>query len=95
MSRVGNAPITIPKGVQIDVSKGNLVTVKGPKGELTQQVSPDFSINVEDGELSLSRPTDSKRHKAQHGLSRALINNMVEGVFNGFVLSPHLFLRSR
>ena len=86
MSRVGNAPITIPKGVQIDVTKGNLVTVKGPKGELTQQLNPDLSVNVEDGELNVSRPTDSKRHKSLHGLSRALINNMVEGVANGFVL---------
>ncbi len=86
MSRVGNAPITIPNGVQIDVSKGNLVKVKGPKGELTQQLNPDLSINIEDGELNLSRPTDSKRHKSLHGLSRALINNMVEGVANGFVL---------
>jgi large subunit ribosomal protein L6 len=86
MSRVGNAPITIPNGVQIDVSKGNLVKVKGPKGELQQQLNPDLSINIEDGELSLSRPTDSKRHKSMHGLSRALINNMVEGVANGFVL---------
>lgn len=86
MSRVGNAPITIPNGVQIDVSKGNLVKVKGPKGELQQQLNPDLSINIEDGELNLSRPTDSKRHKSLHGLSRALINNMVEGVANGFVL---------
>lgn len=86
MSRIGNAPISIPTGVQIDISKGNLVTVKGPKGELRQQVNPDFSISIEEGELSLARPTDSKRHKSQHGLSRALINNMVQGVTNGFVL---------
>ncbi|PHN04538.1 50S ribosomal protein L6 [Flavilitoribacter nigricans] len=86
MSRVGNAPISIPNGVQVDISKGNLVTVKGPKGELQQQLNPDLSVNVEDGELSVSRPTDSKRHKSLHGLSRALINNMVEGVSNGFVL---------
>lgn len=86
MSRVGNAPITIPKGVEIDISKGNLVTVKGPKGELQQQLNPDLSINMEDGEVNVSRPTDSKRHKSLHGLSRALINNMVEGVSEGFVL---------
>lgn len=86
MSRIGNAPIAIPKGVQIDISKGNLVTVKGPKGELQQQVDPDLAISIEDGELSLTRPTDSKRHKALHGLSRALINNMVHGVSKGFVL---------
>lgn len=86
MSRVGNAPIEIPKGVTIDISKGNLVTVKGPKGELHQQVDPDLGINIEEGELSVTRPTDSKRHKSLHGLSRALINNMVQGVSSGFVL---------
>lgn len=90
MSRIGNAPISIPSGVQIDISKGNLVTVKGPKGELQQQVNPDFTIKVEDGELTLARPTDSKRHKSMHGLNRALINNMVEGVSNGFVLEQEV-----
>lgn len=84
MSRVGKAPISLPKGVQIDISKGNLVTVKGPKGELQQQIDPDLSIEIEDGTLELTRPTESKRHKSLHGLSRALINNMVEGVSNGF-----------
>lgn len=85
MSRVGKAPITLPKGVQIDISKGNLVTVKGPKGELQQQIDPDLTIDVEDGTLEVKRPTESKRHKSLHGLSRALINNMVEGVSEGFV----------
>lgn len=85
MSRVGKAPITLPKGVQIDISKGNLVTVKGPKGELQQQIDPDLTIAVEDGTLEVKRPTESKRHKSLHGLSRALINNMVEGVSEGFV----------
>jgi large subunit ribosomal protein L6 len=85
MSRVGKSPITLPAGVSIDVSKGNLVTVKGPKGELQQQIDPDLSIKVEEGELVVSRPTEQKRHKAMHGLYRALINNMVVGVTSGYV----------
>ena len=84
MSRVGKVPITIPKGVEINVSKGNLVTVKGPKGELKQQVDLDISLEIEDGVLSVKRPTDQKRHRSIHGLYRALLNNMVEGVNNGF-----------
>ncbi len=84
MSRIGKAPITLPKGVEINVSKGNLVTVKGPKGELKQQVDPDLTIEMENGELLVKRPTEQKRHRAMHGLYRALINNMVEGVSNGF-----------
>jgi len=85
MSRVGKSPIALPAGVSIDVSKGNLVTVKGPKGELQQQIDPDLSIKVEEGELVVSRPTEQKRHKAMHGLYRALINNMVVGVTSGYV----------
>lgn len=87
MSRVGKAPITIPDGVTIDISKGNLVTVKGKNGELTQQVDPDLGVQVEDGELTVTRPTESKRHKSMHGLYRALIYNMVEGVTNGYKLA--------
>ncbi len=85
MSRIGKAPIAIPKGVEISVSKGNLVTVKGPKGELRQQIDPDLSLEIEDGQLEVKRPTDQKRHRAIHGLYRALINNCVEGVSNGYV----------
>lgn len=85
MSRIGNAPIDLPKGVEINVSKGNQVTVKGPKGELIQQIDPDISLSVEDGTLTVARPTDQKRHRSMHGLYRALIANMVEGVTNGFV----------
>ncbi len=84
MSRIGNAPISIPAGVEIDISKGNLVTVKGSKGVLTQQVDQDLEIKIEDGTLTVARPTDSIRHKSIHGLYRSLINNMVEGVTNGF-----------
>lgn len=85
MSRIGKAPIDIPNGVEINVSKGNLVTVKGPKGELKQKVDPDLSLSIEDGTLTLERPTEQIRHRSMHGLYRALINNMVEGVTKGFV----------
>ncbi|HKK74438.1 MAG TPA: 50S ribosomal protein L6 [Saprospiraceae bacterium] len=85
MSRIGKAPISLPKGVEISVSKGNEVTVKGPKGELKRQIDPDLTVEVEDGELTVKRPTDQKRHRAMHGLYRSLISNMVEGVTNGYV----------
>ena len=87
MSRIGKAPISIPQGVEISISKGNRVTVKGPKGELSQQVDPDLVVEVdqENGEIVIKRPTDQKRHRSVHGLYRALIFNMVEGVSNGFV----------
>jgi large subunit ribosomal protein L6 len=84
MSRIGNKPIDIAGGVTIEVSPSNLVTVKGPKGSLTQQVDPDIKVNIEDGVLTVNRPTEQKRHKAMHGLYRALIANMVEGVSVGF-----------
>lgn len=84
MSRIGNAPIEIPQGVEISISKGNLVTVKGPKGELSQQVSPELILKIEDGVLTVQRPTEQKRHKAMHGLYRSLIANMVEGVTKGY-----------
>lgn len=84
MSRIGNAPITIPTGVTIDVASGNVVTVKGPKGELTQKVDPDLEVKVEEGEIIVKRPTDQKRHRSVHGLFRSLLNNMVTGVNEGF-----------
>jgi len=84
MSRIGNAPISVPSGTNIDISKGNLVTVKGPKGELMQQIDPDLELKLEDGTLNLARPTNQKRHRSLHGLYRALIANMVEGVSNGY-----------
>ena len=84
MSRIGKKPINIPAGVTVDVSKHNLVTVKGPKGTLTQEVHPDMTLKVEDNELAITRPTDSKRHKSFHGLYRSLINNMVIGVTEGY-----------
>ncbi|WP_425390433.1 50S ribosomal protein L6 [Ekhidna sp.] len=83
MSRIGKAPINIPEGVSITVDK-NTVSVKGPKGELTQQIDPDITCKVEDGVMTVERPTEQKRHKSLHGLYRSLVNNMVEGVSNGF-----------
>ncbi len=84
MSRIGKAPITIESGITISVDKSNVVTVKGPKGELTENVHPDITIKQEDGVLTLERPTEQKRHKAFHGLYRSLIYNMVEGVTKGY-----------
>lgn len=85
MSRIGKMPVAIPSGVTIDVSKGNIVKVKGPKGELKQQVDPDIQVEVENGEIVVKRPTEQKRHRAMHGLYRSLLNNMVEGVSKGYV----------
>ncbi len=83
MSRVGRAPIQLPKGVSIDIA-GSTVAVKGPKGELTRTLHPDMSIALEDGVLSVSRPTDARQHRSLHGLTRALLNNMVTGVSTGY-----------
>ena len=85
MSRIGKAPIELPKGVEVSVSKGNLITIKGPKGTLQQQIDPDMTLKEEDGVITLERPTEQQRHRALHGLYRSLINNMVEGVSNGYV----------
>jgi large subunit ribosomal protein L6 len=84
MSRIGKKPIEITSGIVIDISDSNLVSVKGPKGTLTQQVDPDIELKIENSQLTFARPTEQKRHKAMHGLYRALINNMVQGVTNGF-----------
>ena len=83
MSRIGKAPIVIPEGVEVKVD-GSLVTVKGKKGELKQVVDKDMIINIEDGQLTITRPTEQKRHKALHGLYRSLIANMVIGVSEGY-----------
>ena len=84
MSRIGRLPITVPAGVTIDIKDGNTVTVKGPKGELTRTFAPELGISLEDGTLTVTRPNDLKKNKALHGLTRALINNMVIGVSTGF-----------
>ena len=83
MSRIGKAPIEIPAGVTVQV-KDNVVTVKGPKGELTQEINPDITVSQEDGHLVLTRPSDDREHRAMHGLYRALIHNMVVGVSEGY-----------
>ena len=83
MSRIGKLPIAIPSGVTVTVT-GNEVKVKGPKGELTQVVKEDISVEISEGQVIVSRPTDNKEHRALHGLYRALINNMVIGVSEGY-----------
>ncbi len=84
MSRIGKLPITIPAGVTITVSDDNTVTVKGPKGTLSEKISAAIKVEITDGVLTVSRPSDQKEHRALHGLSRSLINNMVIGVTTGF-----------
>lgn len=84
MSRVGKQPITIPKGVEITVEKNNLVTVKGPKGQLSEMINPDIMVNINEDILTVERPSDNKQHRSLHGLSRALINNMIDGVTKGY-----------
>ena len=84
MSRIGKMPITVPAGVTVNVDENNLVTVKGPKGTLSQQVNPAITLKQEGNVLTLERPSDSKPHKAMHGLYRALVHNMVVGVTDGF-----------
>ena len=90
MSRIGKAPITIPDKVDISVADNNVVTVKGPKGELTQKIDSDLSVKIEDGTLTVERPTEQQRHRAMHGLSRSLIDNMIKGVSEGFKLELEL-----
>lgn len=89
MSRIGKAPITIPEGAEVKID-GNLVSVKGPKGELSENVDEALSVKIEDGVLTLERSTEEKDHKAKHGLYRALINNMIEGVTNGYKTQQEL-----
>lgn len=84
MSRIGLKPIDLPTGIEINVSDDNLVEVKGPKGQLTEQINPELGINIEDGVLTVERPTESKKHKSLHGLSRTLISNMIVGVTEGY-----------
>lgn len=89
MSRIGKLPIQIPQGVTVEV-KDHVVTVKGPLGELSQNVDPEIDVKVQEGEVIVSRPTDQKRHKAMHGLYRSLVNNMVEGVSKGYEVKLEL-----
>jgi large subunit ribosomal protein L6 len=84
MSRIGKKPVEIPSGVTITVSADNVVTVKGPKGELTQTIDRDIKIEIKDGTADIVRPTDQIRHRAMHGLYRSLVSNMVKGVTEGY-----------
>ena len=84
MSRIGRKPITVPSGVEVKIDDKNLVTVKGPKGTLTEQISKDLKIELNEGELVVTRPTDNKKHRSLHGLSRTLIDNMITGVTEGY-----------
>ena len=84
MSRIGKKPVIIPANVTVNVAEGNVVTVKGPKGELTHAFHPDMIVNVEGNVLTVGRPDEEHLHKSLHGLTRTLISNMVEGVSNGF-----------
>lgn len=90
MSRIGKAPIKLPAGVDFKVTSGNLVTVKGPKGELTQQIDAEIKVEVVESEIIVTRPTEQKRHRAMHGLYRSLLNNMVTGVTTGYTVKQEL-----
>jgi large subunit ribosomal protein L6 len=84
MSRIGKAPVAIPKGVTVSVGNDNVVTVKGPKGELKQPIDRDIHVEVKENEIILGRPTEQIRHRALHGLSRALVANLIKGVTDGY-----------
>jgi large subunit ribosomal protein L6 len=83
MSRIGKKPVTVPKGVTLDL-EGNTVAVKGPKGELRRTLHPEMKVALADGSFTVARPSDEPRHKALHGLSRTLVQNMIDGVTKGF-----------
>jgi large subunit ribosomal protein L6 len=84
MSRIGKLPIAIPQGVEVKIADDNTVSVKGPKGQLVKKMNDKINIAIEDGKVIVTRPSDEKMHRALHGLTRALVNNMVEGVSKGF-----------
>ncbi len=84
MSRIGRLPVVIPQGVEVKVTDNNTITVKGPKGQLERTLHADMTITIDNGVLTVTRPSDQKEHRALHGLTRSLVNNMVEGVSKGF-----------
>ena len=90
MSRIGKNPVTITKGVNVSVGADNVITVKGPKGELKQAIDRDIKVEVKDDKIEFVRPTDQIRHKAMHGLYRSLVNNMVQGVTEGYTKTLEL-----
>ena len=83
LSRIGRMPVVIPPGVEVELS-GRTLTIKGPRGQLSQELHPEMKLEVVDGNIIVSRPTDNKRHKSLHGLTRSLVANMVEGVVKGY-----------
>jgi large subunit ribosomal protein L6 len=90
MSRIGKLPITIPAGVTVNVNDDNIVTVKGPKGELMQELKDEITVKIDDGTIQVERPSEQKKHKALHGLYRSLINNMIVGVSDGYKIVQEL-----
>ena len=86
MSRIGKLPVNLPTGVSAELLPGNVVKVKGPLGEMSQKVDPDITVTIEDNQIKFTRPTDLPRHRSMHGLYRALVNNMVVGVSEGFTI---------
>ena len=90
MSRIGNLPVNIPENVTLTIENDNIVKAKGPLGELEQQIDPDIKVEVKDNTAVVSRPSEQKRHKAMHGLYRALIYNMIEGVSKGYEIKQEL-----
>ncbi|MDL2319949.1 50S ribosomal protein L6 [Alistipes sp. OttesenSCG-928-B03] len=90
MSRIGKLPVNLPAGVTINIASDNTVSVKGPLGELSQKIDPDIAVKLEDGVLTVERPTNQPRHRSMHGLYRALINNMVVGVSTGYQTKQEL-----
>ena len=90
MSRIGKAPIKLPAGVDFKINSNNLVSIKGPKGELHQQIDADITVTLTDNQILVTRPTDHKRHRALHGLYRSLINNMIVGVTAGYIKRQEL-----
>ena len=90
MSRIGKLPVNLPANVSVELLDGNVVKVKGPLGEMSQKVDPDIKVTVEGNEIKFARPTDQPRHRSMHGLYRALVNNMVVGVSQGFEVKQEL-----
>ena len=95
MSRIGRMPITVPAGVTVNVAEGNVVTVKGPKGELTKALRPEMILKQEGSTITVERPSDDKLHRSLHGLTRTLPSNMVTGVTEGSVSYTHLTLPTK
>ena len=90
MSRIGKLPVNLPAGVSVEILDGNVVKVKGPLGEMSQKVDPDIKVTIEDNEIKFTRPSDLPRFRSMHGLYRALVNNMVVGVSEGFTIKQEL-----